>query len=109
MNHEIYKKQMDMLVLKDGELSKQINIVNNDKKLLRKSYIEFLKQENNFQIGDRVKYNGTLSWIYDFELNYFNNKLVAKLKKVKKDGTNGEQIANSYGADIEDLKRITNE
>lgn len=109
MNHEIYKKQIDILILKASELSKQIDIVDNDKKLLRESYIEFLKQENNLQIGDRVKYHGTLCWIYDFKLNYFNNKLVARLKKVKKDGTNGERIAHSYGTNVEDLKRITNE
>ena len=107
MNHEIYKEQMDILISKASELSKQINIVDNDKKLLRESYIEFLKQEANIEIGDRVMYRGNKCWIYEFSLYYFNKGLAAKLKKVKKDGTNGEQIADSHGRNVEDLKRIT--
>jgi hypothetical protein len=109
MNHEIYKEQMDILILKTSEMYKQINIINNQKSELTMQYIEFLRQEADIKIGDRVVYKGTNCWIYEFALDYFNKGLLAKLKKVKKDGTNGEQSADSYGTLVDKLKRITNE
>ncbi len=109
MNHEIYKEQMDMLDTKAKELSKQIDIVNIQKKILKYNYIEFLKKEANIEIGDRVMYRGNKCWIYEFSFDYFNKGLVAKLKKVKKDGTNGEQSADSYGTLVDKLIRTINE
>ena len=109
MNHEIYKEQMKSLIEKSSKLTSQMNDVDNEKSELRRQYLEFLKQEANINIGDRVMYRGLKCWIYEFAIDSFNKGLVAKLKKVKKDGTNGEQLAYSYGTLVDKLIRITNE
>ena len=109
MNHEIYKEQMKSLIEKSSKLTSQMNDVDNEKSELRRQYLEFLKQEANINIGDRVMYRGLKCWIYEFAIDYFNKGLVAKLKKVKNDGTNGEQFADSYGTPIDKLIRIANE
>lgn len=109
MNHEIYKEQMNSLNEKSSKLTSQMNNIDNEKSELRRQYLKFLKQEANIEIGDRVMYRGNKCWIYEFSIDYFNKGLVAKLKKVKKDGTNGEQLANSSGTLVDRLTRITNE
>lgn len=109
MNHEIFKEKMKSLIEKSSKLTSQMNDVDNEKSELRRQYLEFLKQEANINIGDRVMYRGNKCWIYEFAIDYSKSNLVAKLKKVKKDGTNGEQIACSYGTPIDRLIRIKNE
>jgi len=67
---------------------------------------ELLTQNPNIKIGNQFRYGKDLVWITDIILDSYSIELKVKLNKVKKDGTNGNAVANSYGAAITSLKEL---
>ena len=67
---------------------------------------ELLAKNPHIQIGNQFRYRKDKVWITDIVLDSYSLDLKVKLNKVKKDGTNGNAVANGYGASITSLKEI---
>ena len=89
------------------EANDKMKPIEEDIKALEEAYKqEFLSQNPHIQIGNQFKYGKDKVWIVDIKLDNFSSELKVLLNKVKKDGTNGNAIANSYGVSIISLKEI---
>lgn len=90
-----------------NEANNKIVPIEEDIKMLEETYKqELLTQNPHIQIGKQFKYRADKVWIVDIKLDTWSNELKVTLNKVKKDGTNGNAIANGYGASITSLKEI---
>lgn len=67
---------------------------------------ELLTLNPNIKIGNQFRYAKDLVWITDIKLDPYRIELIVKLNKVKKDGTNGNTVVDSYGVPITLLKEI---
>lgn len=74
----------------DGEIDKQMAALREKRIAIRKQYIEDNKP---FPIGSKVrvfdKSNSSVQYgfVVGYELSYYGNKILPKVKKMKKDGT----------------------
>ena len=75
---------------KDSEIDKQMAALREKRIAIRKQYIEDNKP---YPIGTKVrvfdKSNGSVQYgfVVGYELSYYDNKILPKVKKMKKDGT----------------------
>lgn len=75
---------------KDYEIDKQMAALREKRIALRKEYIESNKP---YPIGSKVKVrdksNGSVQYgfVAGYELSYYDNKILPKVNKMKKDGT----------------------
>lgn len=75
---------------KDSEIDKQMAALRKKRVELRQQYIEDNKP---YPIGSKVrvfdKSNGSVQYgfVVGYELSYYDNKILPKVKKMKKDGT----------------------
>ena len=111
MTKEEYIKQKDELnsqvVAIKKEAQAKINPIEADLMRLKNNYLQFLLDQNpHIKIGNQFKYGKDLVWIYDIYLDSYSIDIKVRLNKVKKDGTNGNATANSYGTAITSLKPI---
>lgn len=89
------------------EANSKIEPINKDIKSLDELYKkELLAQNPHIKIGNQFRYRNDKVWIADTLLDNYSNELKVKLNKVKKDGTNGNAVANGYGILITSLKEI---
>ena len=111
MTKEEYKEQENVLnqMIRTIEIeTKQlIGTIKDQKEELKQTFIsELLAQNPHIKIGAQFRYGKDKVWIYEILLDPFRYELKVKLNKVKKDGTNGNASANSYGTSITNLKEI---
>ncbi len=75
---------------KDSEIDEQMSALRKKRIALREKYIEDNKP---YPIGTKVrvfdKSNGSVQYgfVVGYELSYYDNKILPKVKKMKKDGT----------------------
>ena len=75
---------------KDSEIDEQMSALRKKRIAIRKQYIE---ENMPFPIGSKVrvfdKSNGSVQYgfVVGYELSYYDNKILPKVKKMKKDGT----------------------
>lgn len=111
MIKEEYKERTEVL---DGmietiklETDKLIAPITKQKRELHNQYLTQLLTENpHIKIGAQFQYGNDKVWIYEIFLDSWSLDLKVKLNKVKKDGTNGNSSANSYGTSVSNLKKI---
>lgn len=89
------------------ELRKQLEPIDNDLQKLKQEYLnELLSQNPHIKVGTQFLYGKDKVWIHEILLDHYSYELKVKLNKVKKDGTNGNASANSYGTSITNIKEI---
>ena len=111
MTKEEYKEQEKELsqIIRTIELETRqlIEPIKDQKEALKQTYLnELLLQNPHIKIGAQFLYGSEKVWICEIILDPYSYELKVKLNKVKKDGTNGNTSANSYGTSISNLKEI---
>ena len=111
MTKKEYKERENVLnqMIRTIELeTKQlIEPIKDQKEELKQTYLnELLAQNPHIKIGAQFRFGNDKVWIYEIFLDPWHLDLNVKLNKVKKDGTNGNASASSYGTSITNLKDI---
>lgn len=89
------------------ELKKRIEPIDISLQSLKQTYLnELLLQHPHIKLGAQFLYSKEKVWISEVTLDSYTYELKVKLNKVKKDGTNGNASADSYGTSITNLKEI---
>ena len=87
------------------QLEKELEPINTNLKKLEQEYIDYLLSQNpHIKIGAQFTCGKDKVWVYEILLDHWTVDLKVKLNKVKKDGTNGNASANTYGTSITNLK-----
>lgn len=90
-----------------NEANTKMEPIKEDIRALEETYKqELLSQNPHIKVGSQFRYGKDKVWIVDIKLDNYFNELKVTLNKVKKDGTNGNAVANGYGASITSLKEI---
>lgn len=90
----ITKEEFDK---KRKDIKNQIATLDAESRQLHQDVLDQLTKESGLSIGQQVVWNSKKCWITGFVLDSWYFKLKVKLNKVKANGENGGQIANSYG------------
>ena len=111
MTKKEYKERRDELdqIIRaiNLETKQLIGPIDDQKQELYNQYLVQLLTENpHIKIGAQFRYGNDKVWIHEILLDHYSYELKVKLNKVKKDGTNGNASANSYGTSITNLKEI---
>lgn len=100
----VLNKMIRTIELQTRELIEPIKV---KKQELKQTYLtELLAQNPHIKTGAQFNYGKYKVWIYEILLDPLSHELKVRLNKVKKDGTNGNASADSYGTSITNLKEI---